>query len=207
MFDWIYQIFNGTGNIENNENIGNNIQGNTIPHNTKYTNDISQIMNIQYHDTEEQIRENTDTNLDYYIIYDKSGNPIKYPTTKAQGNINYYSPGAFKFGSTTYVPNYEDSIYLSKLTGLSTATPIYDKESIRKGFCKYYENQHDKIETVCNELTPNECITRNCCVLMGGSKCVAGNEKGPTYKTNYGDVFLRNKDYYYYQSKCYGNCP
>jgi hypothetical protein len=254
MFNWLYQIFNGTRNIENSDNMGNvngnviqgnvngitdygsneyqrlynsamgqvltnlygntgtpigndRIQGNTIPDNTKYTNDISQMMNIQYHDTEEQIRANTDTDLDYYIVYDTSGNPIKYPSTKIQGSINYYSPGAYTFGSASYVPNYEDSIYLSKLTGLSTTKPIYDMASMQKGFCKYYEAQPDKIEQVCNRLNKNGCASTSCCVLLGGSKCVAGNENGPKFKTNYGDVFVRNKDYYYYQSKCYGNCP
>jgi hypothetical protein len=219
MFNWIYQIFNGTGNINMHENMkgninyGNSYNGNingtidysNLPYtdesarNTKYTNDISQVMDIQYHDSEEQIRASTDTNLDYYIVYDSSGNPIKYPSTKVQGSTNYYSPGAYTFGSASYVPNYEDSIYLSKLTGLSTTTPIYDMASMQKGFCKYYENQPDKIEQVCNRLNKNGCASTSCCVLLGGSKCVAGNENGPKFKTNYGDVFVKNKDYYYHQ--------
>jgi hypothetical protein len=30
---------------------------------------------------------------------------------------------------------------------------------------------------------------------------------GPTNKANYGDIYIRNRDYYYYQGKCYGNWP
>jgi hypothetical protein len=41
---------------------------------------------------------------------------------------------------------------------------------------------------------------------LGGSKCVAGNEHGPAIQSNYGDAFLKNRDFYYYKSKCYGNC-
>jgi len=44
-------------------------------------------------------------------------------------------------------------------------------------------------------------------VLLGGQKCVAGNENGPTMKANYSDFLVLNKDFYYYQGKCYGNCP
>jgi hypothetical protein len=44
-------------------------------------------------------------------------------------------------------------------------------------------------------------------VLLGGSKCVSGNENGPSVKSNYSDILVRNKDSYMYMGKCYGNCP
>ena len=31
-------------------------------------------------------------------------------------------------------------------------------------------------------------------------------ENGPTNPANYSDHTLKNKDFYYYQGKCYGNC-
>ena len=44
-------------------------------------------------------------------------------------------------------------------------------------------------------------------VLVNGKKCAAGNESGPTFNTDKNGK-TKNIDYYYYQSKCYGNkCP
>jgi hypothetical protein len=123
-----------------------------------------------------------------------------------QGDITYYRPGSYPLGTANYVPNYEDSIYLSKLTGQSTTSPVYNTAKMLGGFCSYFEKQPQQKETVCNQLEPNECGSTNCCVLLGGAKCVAGDESGPTYTNNYGDVFLRNKEFYYYQGNCYGNC-
>ena len=42
--------------------------------------------------------------------------------------------------------------------------------------------------------------------MLNGEKCVAGNQDGPTFKTDSGEDIT--VDYYYYQNKCYGNsCP
>jgi hypothetical protein len=119
----------------------------------------------------------------------------------------YYKPGSYKFGASTYLPNYEDSIYLSQTTGESTVTPILNQASISKGFCSYYANQPDKLEEACMITNPNNCASTSCCVLLGGSKCVSGNKQGPYMKENYGDTTILNRDYYYYKGKCYGNCP
>jgi hypothetical protein len=48
--------------------------------------------------------------------------------------------------------------------------------------------------------------TTSCCVLLGSSKCVSGNENGPIMKANYSDVFIPNREYYYYNGRCFGNC-
>ena len=37
------------------------------------------------------------------------------PKTNSQGSVTYYQPGEFPFGASTYVPNYEDSVYLSSV--------------------------------------------------------------------------------------------
>jgi hypothetical protein len=42
--------------------------------------------------------------------------------------------------------------------------------------------------------------------LFGGAKCVAGNDRGPSIQSNYSDFLVKNRDYYYYKGKCYGNC-
>lgn len=123
------------------------------------------------------------------------------------GAVTYNEPGYFRFGPSNYVPNYEDSVYLSRLTGLSYTTPVVDTGSQLSGFCAFNKSNPGQIETECNKMDKNTCASTSCCVLLGGSKCVSGNESGPTMKSNFGDIYIKNKDHYYYQGKCYGNCP
>jgi hypothetical protein len=175
--------------------------------NTKYNNDISKIKEIQYHKTEEEIRQESGQPMDSTWIYDKDGNKVLYPNAKVQGSITYHTPGSYPFGTANYVPKYEDSVYLSKITGLNNQLIIKPTADMLGGFCTQYKDQPDKIEESCKNIDINKCASTNCCVLLGGSTCVAGNEFGPTQKTNYNDIFIRNKEYYYYQGKCYGNCP
>ena len=174
---------------------------------TKYQNDISKIMETQYHKSEEEIRKEFNQPMDSTWIYDKAGNKVLYPNTKVQGTVTYYTPGSYPFGTSNYVPKYEDSVYLSKITGLNTQTILRPTADMLGGFCAQYKDQPDKLEEACKNTNINKCASTNCCVLLGGSNCLAGNEFGPTNKTNYGDIFIRNKEYYYYQGKCYGHCP
>lgn len=146
-------------------------------------------------------------------VKDKDGNMVKLEqgdqneaANKLSNNIKYYEPGSYTYGSSSYVPTYQDSIYLSKTTGQSTVTEVIDNDAISKGICNHYKDYPEKIEAECNKLDKNICASTNCCVLFGGSKCVAGNAHGPTSKLNYGDITIRNRDFYYYKGKCYGNC-
>ena len=70
-------------------------------------------------------------------------------------------------------------------------------------FCK---SSSDSLKTSCGKLTKKNCNSTSCCIVLNGEKCVAGNQDGPTFKTESGeDITI---DYYYYQNKCYGNnCP
>lgn len=70
-------------------------------------------------------------------------------------------------------------------------------------FCK---SSSDSLKKSCAKLTTKNCNATTCCVMLNGEKCVAGNQDGPTFKTESGkDITI---DYYYYQNKCYGNsCP
>jgi hypothetical protein len=123
------------------------------------------------------------------------------------GGVTYNEPGYFRFGPSNYVPNYEDSVYLSRLTGLSYAMPVTDTGSQLSGFCAFNKSNPGETELECNKMDKNTCASTSCCVLLGGSKCMSGNESGPTMKSNFGDIYIKNKDHYYYQGKCYGNCP
>lgn len=148
-----------------------------------------------------------DNNLGVYYQYDQNGNMIKIENTETQFSpVLYYIPGAYKFGSSNYVPNYEDSVYLSRTTRQSQVAPVYNTSSMLGGFCTQNKNDTALIEEKCGALDLETCASTSCCTLLGGQKCVAGNENGPRNIANYTDYSLKNKDFYYYQGKCYGNC-
>jgi hypothetical protein len=119
----------------------------------------------------------------------------------------YYEPGSYTFGASTYVPNYEQSVYLSKTTGLSQTAPLSLMPNNTGGFCESMKNDQLGLDKKCQSLSQDVCPSTSCCVLVGGEKCFAGNETGPTNKSAFSDKTIVNRDYYYYKSKCYGNCP
>ena len=146
-------------------------------------------------------------NLGVYYQFDQNGNMVQIENTEAKFSpVLYYVPGAYKFGSSNYVPNYEDSVYLSRTTRQSQVAPVYNTASILGGFCTQDQNDISSIEEKCGALDLNTCASTSCCTLLGGQKCVAGNQNGPRNIANYSDYNLKNKDFYYYQGKCYGNC-
>ena len=163
---------------------------------------------IQYRDSEEDIRARMtqdDTGVAYVI--DKDGNRVALTKAKTQPNQLYHTVGSYPFGSANYVPKYDDAVYLSKLTGETTAATLEDTAAMKGGFCKQEANFPLKIDEKCRQVDKNQCASMSCCVLLGGSKCVAGNENGPTMSKYYSDSTIVNRDYYYYQGKCYGHCP
>jgi hypothetical protein len=149
------------------------------------------------------------------VVNDKKNDYIlRLDLTDKLGSVTYNEPGYFRFGPSSYVPNYEDSVYLSRLTNIDWKTPVVDLGSEVKnsgaqfgGFCSFNKSNPGQTELDCNKLDKNTCASTSCCALLGGQKCVAGNENGPTMKSNFSDIYIRNKDHYYYQGKCYGNCP
>ena len=84
-------------------------------------------------------------------------------------------------------------------------TVIENSNYQNEGFCKASDT-FGNIEQKCNSLSNDICASTSCCVLVGGEKCVQGNENGPTKKVIYSDTTIKNRDAYYYQGKCYGNC-
>lgn len=162
----------------------------------------------EYHESASALAEK-DPNIKSGKMYvkDPSGNIIEIPWTGKQTPINYNESGYFRFQPSNFIPGYEDSVYLSRLTGHSTTKPIDNNTSSMRGFCEYHKYSPIKKEEGCSKLDKNACASTSCCVLLGGSRCVGGNEKGPTMKSHYGDITILNRDHYYYQGKCYGNCP
>lgn len=164
---------------------------------------------IKYHDGIPEVKKEQINNDDIgkYYSFDANGQLIREENTDASFSpVLYYIPGAYKYGSSNYVPNYEDSVYLSRTTRLPQTAPVFNTAGMLGGFCTQFKNNTLAIEEKCGALDLNTCASTSCCTLIGGQKCVAGSENGPSNPANYTDGSLRNKDFYYYQGKCYGNC-
>ena len=134
------------------------------------------------------------------------GKLVAIPYSDVSNTTLYNSPGTYQFNSATYVPNYEESVFLSKLTNEPTTTNVSNLPVNQQGFCESTKSSIMERDAKCNTLDKNVCASTDCCVLLGGEKCVAGDKSGPTVKSNYSDTTIINRDYYYYQGKCYGNC-
>lgn len=137
-------------------------------------------------------------------VYDQNGNKVALPPGVMANNTTYYQPGTYKYSATTYVPSYEDSVYLSKSTGLTTM--VAADNSTKSDLCEQYKDDPIALENACQGMDNKSCSSSSCCVLLGGVKCVSGDEYGPKQQTNYSDVYVKNRDYYYFKNRCYGNC-
>ena len=171
--------------------------------------DISNNYDQVFHDSIEDLKKQNDMydlSFGSITVIDKDGNLVTLPRSQVQGDITYYQPGSYTFGASSYVPKYEDSVYLSRTSHLPTMAE-YRSAYKKVGFCEADKASPMVVEEKCKALDVNACASTSCCVLLGGSKCVSGNETGPTDKSNYSDLLVRNKDSYMYMGKCYGNCP
>jgi hypothetical protein len=167
------------------------------------------VVDATYHDSADKLKLKDNTEI---MVKDASGNMVKMQWDKAVTTTpRYNDPSYFRYNPSPYVPNYEDSVYLSRLTSYNDNAPVVDfakqLPASAIGFCDANKTNPMEIEKQCGKMDKSACASTSCCVLLGGSKCVAGNQSGPTMKANYSDITLLNKDYYYYQGKCYGNCP
>jgi hypothetical protein len=116
-----------------------------------------------------------------------------------------YEPGSVLYGGMGYIPSYEQAAYNDKFVFQNQPTVIENAFYDNEGFCKQSDT-FGNIEEKCNSLSKDMCASTGCCVLMGGVKCVQGNESGPKRRAIYSDTTIQNRDVYYYQGKCYGNC-
>jgi len=62
-------------------------------------------------------------------VVDASGNKVNIPYSSLSNFTTYNNPGTFTYGASSYVPSYEDSVFLSRSTGLPTVS-AYDNKSI-----------------------------------------------------------------------------
>jgi len=128
---------------------------------------------------------------------DELENPVIMTTNPS------FEPGTVEYGGTGYVPSYEEAAYNDDYKFKKQYEPIVNAEYQNSGFC---EASVGDIDQKCKSLSKDICASTSCCVLVGGERCVQGNENGPTKKLVYSDTSIQNRDVYYYQGKCYGNC-
>ena len=180
-----------------------NVIDNSKTSNKNYNSDN---LDITYH-SDPTLETQTDSNnlsIGQMWITGPDGNLAAVNYNEDKNTTHYYPAGSYIFNPPKYVPNYEESVFLSKMTNLPTVTGV---DSPNAGdFCSDTKGSTIDREAKCNALDKASCRKSNCCVLLGGEKCVAGDSMGPTIKSNYSDITIINRDYYYYKEKCYGNC-
>jgi hypothetical protein len=120
------------------------------------------------------------------------------------GSPVYYEPGTIIYNGLGYSPSYSEMVYLNNHVFKSEPKKVV--EANVKGFCNQSDNIMNNINEKCNALPSDVCASTECCVLFGGEKCVEGDENGPKNKAVYSDTSIKNRDVYYYQGDCYGNC-
>ena len=138
-------------------------------------------------------------------------NQFTQPPTLTQGlkteNVTpspiYYAPGTVKYSGLGYKPSYEDINYMNNKF---ITKPEIVNDFNKRGFCDFENNIMENIDERCEKLSKDVCASTSCCVLLGDQRCVQGNKHGPTNKGVYNDNTIKNKDSYYYQGKCFGNC-
>jgi len=190
-------IYDGNATTSTVDTSTNNVLANTNYDTNNY--------DVMYHQDASNIDQNNMMSPSKGTWVNEKGKAVYIPWKSSNQYVTYYTSGAYPYGASSYVPTYEESIYLSKTTGQSSLGKSYSSADTLGGFCTK-KTQPGAIEQSCGELSTDQCASTMCCVLLGGSKCVSGDANGPAYPANYSDPMVINKDVYYYQGKCYGNC-
>lgn len=113
--------------------------------------DISNNYDTKFHDDIDIIqKQNNLTELSFgqTRVKDQNGNIIIIPSAPAQDIVTYYHPGEFPFGASNYVPNYEDSIYLSSI-GNRTMFGNTAATSNCGDMCKAYNDFKATMDKLC----------------------------------------------------------
>jgi ankyrin repeat protein len=101
--------------IKEKDNVyGNSVTYSSTIENPKYN---SGNYDVSYHDSPESIKSQSGvygTDFGTTMVVDPCGNKILIPYNESQGHSIYYEPGSYKYGASTYIPTYEDSVYFSK---------------------------------------------------------------------------------------------
>lgn len=173
--------------------------------NLKYDSTLKNL-NVEYHKSADEIIKESSLPFGTIVVQNASGQLVYLRDPQIIGTPIYYDSLNIRYNPQSYVPNYEDAMYLRDQ--YKYQEPPIVEQPPADNFCKTAATRGSKYnqETLCQSVPSNKCHMYDCCVNLGGAKCVAGNQYGPLLNSNYGDIFVRNRDYYYYQGLCYGNC-
>jgi hypothetical protein len=104
-------------------------------------------LDIQYHDSPEKIAKDEGISLETSSmrVYDPIEKKVVTITRPAiQSSATYYEHGKYKYGASTYVPNYTDSVLFSKTNHYFTDNPtiapkfdFYDINAVESGMSTY----------------------------------------------------------------------
>ena len=107
-------------------------------------------LDIEYHDSAEKIAKDTGYGLEVGIVwlYDPiQKKKIAVTRPAIQNSATYYEHGAYKYGASTYVPDYSESVLLSKsnnyftdktaAASAPTKFSFYDINAAESGMSKY----------------------------------------------------------------------
>lgn len=78
---------------------------------------FSNNLDVQYHVQEQQLRTIYDQPMIITPLKADNGSIIPVKMEKPQPFPLYYTPGTFRYGASSFVPNYEDTVRLSNAKG------------------------------------------------------------------------------------------
>jgi hypothetical protein len=87
----------------------------------------------------------------------------------------------------------------------SSIDDVYGKKGVlssdfKKDICKKYLSNNKKKHEYCQKLSAENCKLMDCCILLNGTKCIAGSMSGPVFLTEGGLTVDQN--YFYFKDKC-----
>ena len=114
--------------------------------------DLSGNYSVQFHDSLDDIKsqnKGSDLSFGEVRVRNQNGDIIILPKIHTQELTTYYTPGEFKYGASTYVPNYEDSVYLSAISNKKFAPSPYDYNSCASKACAVYQYVQNTLSPYC----------------------------------------------------------
>ena len=132
--------------------------------NSSFTNTPSynaNVSNVKYHDDPSKL---SDPQRDI-MIKGPDGKMIKW-SDAVKIDARYNNSGYSRYSPTNYVPEYEDSIFLSRFSSYTAKAPVVDYGfglgPDKSGFCKASESNPSETDIKCNKLDANTCAATSC---------------------------------------------
>jgi hypothetical protein len=117
--------------------------------------------------------------------------------------INRESDAADDAGATGQGPPDFSAVVDTTGSDYYPSKTFFKGSKFSDGFCQSYTDPVE-LNNACSSLSTENCNQTDCCIVLNGSKCVAGNAEGPMYQTENGNDI--DYAYYSYKNQCYGSC-